>query len=138
VKRLIEILGFVFIMTIMISGCAINRQAVRNKIIDRVDPISITDETEFLKAVDECADYARNELYRIRDEQLGNALIGGLIGAGVGYGISKIYGVGNRYTSANTAIGAIGGAVGGAMTVRGQYNALIYNCMTNRGFKMLY
>lgn len=117
-------------------GCAPNINRIKNNIVHRVDPISITDVFKFNNDLDECSRLAAAEIQRYRQEVLGRAVIGGVIGAAIGIAVGKTLDVSN--TGQLAGLGAISGSASGAASTPMNENTLTERCMKNRGYLILY
>lgn len=125
------VLGFI------LTGCGANMQVIKEQAMSRVDPISIQDAARFDTDLSECAVYAEREVRRARAEMAGKAILGALIGAGIGYGLGSMY---NNQAIANRALayGGLAGAAGGVAGSANHYNAIIGNCLIHRGYSLLW
>jgi len=125
------VLGFI------LTGCGANMQIIKEQAASRVDPISIQDAARFDADLSECAVYAEREVRRARVEMAGKAMLGALIGAGIGYGLGSMY---NNSGIANRALayGGLAGAAGGVAGSANHYNAIIGNCLIHRGYSLLW
>jgi uncharacterized protein YcfJ len=123
-------------MTIAIlatTGCTTTQERVQN----RVDPVSITDNERYQSDLAECtrlADQAQNETYRDAGTR---SVVGGVLGAATGAAIGAAVGGGSG-AATGAAVGGATGVVGGAVTTRGHRDEVIRNCLQNRGYKTLY
>ncbi len=117
-------------------GCAPNIQRIKNNIINRVDPISITDQFKFTYDLDECSRLASEEIKRYRQEVLGRVIVGGLVGAAVGLVVGKTMNVSDAGQLAG--LGAISGSAAGAASTPMNEHTLTERCMRNRGYLILY
>jgi len=124
------------VMFLVLTGCAINMQGIRDNIQSRVDPISIKDHSKFLADIDECATYAAAEYQRARSELMTKSIIGAIAGAGIGYGLGSMYG--QRTANHGAAYGALGGAAGGASASKNHLDTVVANCMIHRGYSLLW
>lgn len=136
-KTLLRVLVVLLALSVT-TGCAVNRGKVRNLIVERTDPISIGDQARFNYDVEECTNFAVQTLKRINREMALRALAGAAVGAAAGYSLSKAYGAGNRVTGGSALLGSMAGAAGATGTTMNPTDILIYNCMTHRGYLMLY
>ncbi len=114
------------------------------KIDNRVDPMSKG--PLYLIHLNVCNNLAAAEAERILEERQTRAVVGALagaaLGAGLGYATAKSVGLSNKYAGqvagATAASGAVAGGAAGAASTRNPIDILIFNCMTNRGYAMLY
>ena len=115
------------------GGCTTTQERVEN----RVDPVSITDNERYQRDVADCtriADQAQNETYRDAGTR---SVVGGLLGAATGAAIGAAVGGGSG-AATGAAVGGTAGVVGGAVTTQGHRDEVIRNCLQNRGYKTLY
>lgn len=120
-------------VTLMASACTTTQERVQN----RVDPVSVTDNERYQADLAECtrlADQAQTETYR---EGATRSVVGGLLGAATGAAIGAAVGGGSG-AATGAAIGGATGVVGGAVTTQGHRDEVIRNCLQNRGYKTLY
>jgi|GEM_PF-1159542 len=114
------------------------------KLDNRVDPISKG--PLYFFDLNVCNNLGAAEGRRVLEEQGRRAAVGSLVGAalgaGLGYSTGRAVGLGNSASGGIAAAGASSGAAAGGITgaasVVNQVDTLLYNCMINRGYKMLY
>lgn len=120
-------------LAVLASGCTTTQERVQN----RVDPASISDNERYQQDVAECtrlADQAQTETNR---DMATRGFVGGLLGAATGAAIGAAVGGGSG-AATGAAIGGGTGVVGGAVTTQGHRDEVIRNCLQNRGYKTLY
>lgn len=121
------------VMLIATGGCTTTQERVEN----RVDPVSISDNERYQRDVADCtrlADNAQTETYRDAGTR---SVVGGLLGAATGAAIGAAVGGGSG-AATGAAVGGTAGVVGGAVTTQGHRDEVIRNCLQNRGYKTLY
>lgn len=114
------------------------------RIDNRVDPLSKG--PLYFFDLNVCNNLAAAEFRRVVEEQQKRALVGAIsgaaLGAGLGYSTGRSFGLNNTYSgqlaAAGASSGAVAGGIAGAASTRNPVDILIFNCMTNRGYKMLY
>jgi hypothetical protein len=114
------------------------------KIDNRVDPMSKG--SLYFFHLNICANLAGSEYRRVMDEQrnraISGAIAGAALGAGMGFATGTAFGLDSRYSGQLAAAGATSGAaaggIAGAASTHNPVDILIFNCMTNRGYIMLY
>lgn len=126
---------FAVLVMVMLSGCA-SVETVKENIISRVDPISIKDQEQFQKDVDECTKYAVDQVNRFKRQVITRAIVGAAVGAGLGAATGSMYG--SRYAGQGAGLGAAYGAVGGAGTARSKEDIVAGNCLIHRGYALLW
>ena len=129
----------VIVLSALAAGCASGpqltpQQSVERDIAAKVDPISITDQGAYQSALHQCSAMLMDK----QSADAGNALASGLIGLVAGAAVGTML-HSDRQT---VQFGALAGGLGwaGASGARGlsQQDQLAYNCMSNRGYKMLF
>jgi outer membrane lipoprotein SlyB len=118
---------------VLASACATNQERVQN----RVDPISISDNERYQADVAECTRLADQEQSQTYREGAGRSVVGGLLGAATGAAIGAAV-AGGSGAATGAAVGGATGVVGGAVTTKGHRDEVIRNCLVNRGYKTLY
>ena len=119
-----------------LTGCAMDQKQLKNSIQARVDPISITDAVKYEADSVECAKYGAMVAEGMRNEAITRAVVGGVIGFGLGAIVGSSWGDA-AWRKVGTA-GAVGGAVGGVRSVPDIATMAIGNCLTNRGYKLFW
>lgn len=120
---------------IMLSACT-TFQSIKEDVITRVDPISITDQAKFNADMDECARYAQEANRRYQNEVTKRAIVGMILGAAVGAAVG--HGFGSTHTGAGAAYGAAYGAARFPIGTPNWYYSVIGNCLVHRGYLLLY
>ena len=127
------------VLSALAAGCMSGppltpQQSVERDIAAKVDPISITDAGAYQAALHQCSAMLMDKQGADASNTVANGLIGLVAGAAVGTMVHS-----NRQT---VQMGALAGGLGaaGASGARGlsQQDQLVYNCMSNRGYKMLF
>lgn len=135
-KRSIKIL-LVLAVSAAMGGCA--AQMVRpQEVRSHVDPISVHDPVQFEADVNECTGYADQAMHEANKRALLAALIGGLAGAAVGSAVGSGTGYRSNFAAAGAVGGASGAATGAIVQGANRKEAIIYNCLVNRGYRILY
>lgn len=125
--------AFLAALLVAASACTTTQERVQN----RVDPVSISDNERYQQDVAECtrlADNAQTETYR---DGATRGVVGGLLGAATGAAIGAAVGGGSG-AATGAAVGGGVGVVGGAATTQSNRDTVIRNCLQNRGYKTLY
>lgn len=133
-KRLI---AGVLILATFLSGCASSLESIRSQYGNRVDPISIKDNSQYQKDYEECCVIAASVQDSAQREAVARGIFGALLGAAVGAATGSLLGAGNNTTRIAGA-SAIYGGVAGAGTTVNPAGAAFCNCMINRGYAILY
>lgn len=120
-------------LLVFASACTTTQERVQN----RVDPVSISDNERYQADVAECTRLADNEQSQTNKDMATRGVVGGLIGAATGAAIGAAVG-GGAGAATGAAIGGGTGIVGGAVTTKGHRDEVIGNCLRNRGYKTLY
>jgi len=115
------------------SACTTTQERVQN----RVDPGSISDNERYQQDVAECTRLADNEQTQTNRDMATRGVVGGLLGAATGAAIGAAVG-GGHGAATGAAVGGGVGVVGGAATTQGHRDEVIRNCLQNRGYKTLY
>jgi outer membrane lipoprotein SlyB len=115
------------------TACTTTQERVQN----RVDPGSISDNERYQADVAECTRLADNEQSQTNKDMATRSVVGGLLGAATGAAIGAAVGGGSG-AATGAAIGGGTGVVGGAVTTQGHRDEVIHNCLVNRGYKTLY
>ncbi len=119
--------------SIATGACTTTQQRVEN----RVDPASITDNERYRQDVQECTYLADRSQGETNQDRATRGVVGGLLGAATGAAIGAAVGGGSG-AATGAAIGGTTGVVGGAVTAKGNRDEVIRNCLINRGYKILY
>jgi outer membrane lipoprotein SlyB len=120
-------------LLVVASACTTTQERVQN----RVDPGSISDNERYQADVAECVRLADNEQTQTNRDMATRSVVGGLVGAAAGAAIGAAVG-GGAGAGTGAAIGGTTGVVGGAVTTQGHRDEVIRNCLQNRGYKTLY
>ena len=131
----IEVIALSALAAGCVSGPALTpQQSVERDIAAKVDPISITDPGAYQAALHQCSAVLMDKQSADASNTIANGLIGLVAGAAVGTMIHS-----NRQTVQMGALaGGLGAAGASGARVLSQQDQLVYNCMSNRGFKMLF
>lgn len=132
-KRMFLALAFV----VVLSGC-VSMEAIKDEVVTRVDPLSVVDAQKFSADVDDCAKYAEAAIKRHQREAIGRALAGAIVGAALGVAIGGAVGGDSTYVGQSAAVGGIVGMTAGAAGTPNWYYSIIGNCLTHRGYWLLY
>lgn len=120
-------------------GCATIGETPRSKIYDRVDPISIKDMSRYGLDVAECDKLATEHARKRAGQEVGAMIVGALLGAALGAAITPGgYGIRGDVAAYGAGVGAASGLGASGNRTLNEQDRLIYNCMTNRGYKVLY
>lgn len=129
----------IIVLSVLASGCASGpsltpQQSVERDIAAKVDPISITDQGAYQAALHQCSAMLMDK----QSADAGNALASGLIGLVAGAAVGTMLHSDRQTVQFGALAGGLGAA--GASGARGlsQQDQLVQNCMSNRGFKMLF
>lgn len=128
-----RVLAVLAALLVSATGCTTTQERVEN----RVDPMSISDNERYQRDVADCtrlAEQSQNETYRDAGTR---SVVGGLLGAATGAAIGAAVGGGSG-AATGAAVGGATGVVGGAVTTQGHRDEVIRNCLQNRGYKTLY
>ena len=109
--------------SIMLMGCVTNRPIVDTKGINM---------TNYEVDLRECQTFAEQKSV---GEQ---TAVGALAGAAAGAILSKWLGGNSKVQSYNTKAGAIAGGAGGASEAMIAKKQIVNNCLSGRGYKVLY
>ena len=129
----------VIVLSALAAGCVSGprmtpQQSVERDIAAKVDPISITDQVAYQTALHQCSAMLMDK----QSADAGNTLASGLLGLVAGAAVGTMA-HSNRQT---VQMGALAGGLGaaGASGARGlsRQDQLVQNCMSNRGYKMLF
>jgi len=129
-KRAISILA---VLALGATACTSTQQ----RVVNRVDPVSIRDNEQYQRDVAECtalADQAQDQANRDRASR---GVVGGLLGAATGAAIGAAVGGGSG-AATGAAVGGASGVAGGALTAKNHRETVIRNCLVNRGYQILY
>lgn len=119
------------------SGCA--AQMVRpQEVRAHIDPISVHDQAKLDADVNECTGYADKAMHEATKRAIWAAVIGGLAGAAIGSAVGNGTGYQSNFAAAGAAGGASGAATGAIVQGANRKEAIIYNCLVNRGYRLLY
>ncbi len=125
-------LFLLFAAMILIAGCAANKQSI----INRVDPISVSDRGRLDRDAEECMKYAQVEADSCAKAAGINAGAGAVIGAGIGALTGLI--IGHDTAGMTSGLGALYGAVSGVAATRCKMDMIVGNCMLTRGYRLLW
>ena len=129
----------VIVFSALVAGCVSGptstpQQRAEYEIAAKIDPGSVSNGDAYRAALNECAAL----LVQKQNSDAQTALVNGLIGLAAGAAVGTMV-HSNRQT---VQLGALAGGLGaaGASGARGlsQQDQLVYNCMSNRGYKMLF
>jgi hypothetical protein len=115
------------------TACTTTQERVQN----RIDPGTISDNERYQNDVAECTRLADNEQSQTNKDMATRSVVGGLLGAATGAAIGAAVGGGSG-AATGAAVGGATGVVGGAVTTQGHRDEVIGNCLRNRGYKTLY
>jgi outer membrane lipoprotein SlyB len=129
----------IVLIALIFIGCATPQQRFQKLSQDyntRIDPASITDQSQYQTDYDFCVGIAvQLEQQAIREAQsrfLAGAIGGALVGAAMGRIIGK------DYMSDGAGLGAVSGAVSGAASTPVHSSDAFGRCMLNRGYRLFW
>ncbi len=126
-------LALIAALAVLAGGCTTTQERVQN----RVDPASISDNERYQQDVAECTRLADQSQTETNRDMATRGVVGGLLGAATGAAIGAAVGGGSG-AATGAAVGGATGVVGGAVTTQGHRDEVIRNCLQNRGYKTLY
>lgn len=126
-------MALVAVLALAAGGCA----TTQDRVVNRIDPISITDGEKYQQDVAECTRLADQAQAQTNQERATRGVVGGLLGAATGAAIGAAVG-GGAGAATGAAVGGTTGVVGGAVTADNHRDTVIRNCLQNRGYRILY
>jgi hypothetical protein len=130
-----KILIFI-ICVILFTGCAVNREKIKIELNDRVDPISVQDIEKYEIDLKDCAEFVAIELEKFQRRVLVNSIAGAMAGAGVGYAIGNTFN--KNVANSSLVYGSVAGAGVGISNTSNKMYIIGFNCLINRGYKLLW
>lgn len=121
----------------MLSGCAL-QQVRPSDVESHIDPISVQSATQERSDVMECTEYANRAVKEARKHAIIAGIAGALIGAAAGAAIGQGTPWQSQFAGTDAAIGMAAGLGATVPHAQNTQQRIIYNCLTHRGYQLLY